>query len=531
MPSENLKIQTPRRFRLRIEHALLISFLVHGLILSMKFALPDMGMPGSLLSKTERSEPVALSVKLAASPPDVPSTLAKPAPSPNSQKVLTVQAPAVAAGFAAAALVMPVPRIPAPAPAPESAPAPVKRVVRRRKPEALRKPVPVPLAPTVTESKNLPVASSRPSVETSVLTTNTPAPEVELVMPPVPAASAPTLQDLRRVEELRQEALRQEAARVEAAARREAAQREAQLQEALQHEARRLEASAQAAARQEAAQREAQRQETLQQELLRQEARRAEAAAQATARQEAAQREAQRQEALRQDGLRAAAAAQATATQEAAQREAQRQEALRQDGLRAAAAAQAAARQEAAQREAQRQEALRQEGLRAEAAAQAAARQEAAQREAQRQEAQRKAAAALAARLPEKQVQAPMESAKGRTMIGRTEQDLRLRMMAEGWRQKVEQNAPFDVLQAAKNSGPYENPVVTVSLRRDGSLESVVFERSSGVVAIDNAVRRIILMLSPFAPFTSDVAMEYDVVEIRRVWTFDKALRLLYGGR
>ena len=496
MPSENLKIQTPRRFRLRIEHALLISFLVHGLILSMKFALPDMGMPGSLLSKTERSEPVALSVKLAASPPDVPSTLAKPAPSPNSQKVLTVQAPAVAAGFAAAALVMPVPRIPAPAPAPESAPAPVKRVVRRRKPEALRKPVPVPLAPTVTESTNLPVASSRPSVETSVLTTNTPAPEVELVMPPVPAASAPTLQDLRRVEELRQEALRQEKARVEAAARREATQREAQLQEALQHEARRVEVAAQAAARQEAAQREAQRQETLQQELLRQEARRAEAAAQATARQEAAQREAQRQEALRQDGLRAAAAAQATATQEAAQREAQRQEALR-----------------------------------AEAAAQAAARQEAAQREAQRQEAQRKAAAALAARVPEKQVQAPMESARSRTVIGRTEQDLRLRMMAEGWRQKVEQNAPFDVLQAAKNGGPYENPVVTVSLRRDGSLESVVFERSSGVVAIDNAVRRIILMLSPFAPFTSDVAMEYDVVEIRRVWTFDKALRLLYGGR
>ena len=496
MPSENLKIQTPRRFRLHIEHALLISFLVHGLILSMKFALPDMGMPGSLLSKTERSEPVALSVKLAASPPDVPSTLAKPAPSPNSQKVLTVQAPAVAAGFAAAALVMPVPRIPAPAPAPESAPAPVKRVVRRRKPEALRKPVPVPLAPTVTESMNLPVASSRPSVETSVLTTNTPAPEVELVMPPVPAASAPTVQDLRRVEELRQEALRQEAARVEAAARREAAQREAQLQEALQHEARRVEVAAQAAARH-----------------------------------EAAQREAQRQEALRQDGLRAAAAAQATARQEAAQREAQRQEALRQDGLRAAAAAQAAARQEAAQREAQWQEALRQEGLRAEAAAQAAARQEAAQREAQRQEAQRKAAAALAARLPEKQVQAPMESAKGRTMIGRTEQDLRLRMMAEGWRQKIEQNAPFDVLQAAKNGGPYENPLVTVSLRRDGSLESVVFERSSGVVAIDNAVRRIILMLSPFAPFTSDVAMEYDVVEIRRVWTFDKALRLLYGGR
>ena len=124
-----------------------------------------------------------------------------------------------------------------------------------------------------------------------------------------------------------------------------------------------------------------------------------------------------------------------------------------------------------------------------------------------------------------------MESSKRRALLGRTEQDLRLRMMAEGWRQKLEQNAPFDVLQAAKNGGPYENPIVTVSLRRDGSLESVVIDRSSGVPAIDNAVRRIILMLSPFAPFAPDLAMEYDVVEIRRVWTFDTALRLLYGGR
>ena len=105
-------------------------------------------------------------------------------------------------------------------------------------------------------------------------------------------------------------------------------------------------------------------------------------------------------------------------------------------------------------------------------------------------------------------------------------------MVAEGWRQKIEQNAPFDVLQAAKNgNGPYENPVVTVALRQDGSVESVVFNRSSGVVAIDNAIRRIVLMLSPFAPFPSDLAIEYDVIEIRRVWTFDLAVRLLYGGR
>jgi outer membrane biosynthesis protein TonB len=70
-----------------------------------------------------------------------------------------------------------------------------------------------------------------------------------------------------------------------------------------------------------------------------------------------------------------------------------------------------------------------------------------------------------------------------------------------------------------------------VALRHDGSLESVVFNRSSGVPAIDNAVRRIVMMLSPFPPFSSDLAVDYDVIEIRRVWTFETAVRLLYGGQ
>jgi TonB family protein len=103
-------------------------------------------------------------------------------------------------------------------------------------------------------------------------------------------------------------------------------------------------------------------------------------------------------------------------------------------------------------------------------------------------------------------------------------------MFAEGWRQKVEQNAPFDLLQSAK-TGTYVNPLVTVALRRDGSVESVVINRSSGVPAIDNAVRQIVLMLSPYEPLPRDLGLDYDVVEIVRVWTFDAGLRLVYGRR
>ncbi len=511
MHSENVTIPEPGRFRLRLEHTLLVSFLIHALILSIKFALPDMAMPSSLSNKSR--EPVALSVKLVARPREATAT-AKPAPLPDSQKVLTVNAPAVAAGVAVAAFVVPAPSVPVP----NSAAKPVKPVVRRRKPEALRKktlkpipmtipvtPVPVPITLPDIAIASKPTMVSPPRPESAVVMAQTPVPEVEFSVPPAPAVNAPTVQEVQRIEDLRQAELRQEEMRLEtqraeaaaqAAAQQAAAQREAQRQEALQQEAERAQAAAQAAAQQAA-----QRQDALQQEVER-----AQAAVQAAAQQAAAQREAQRQDALQQEAERAQAAAQAAAQQAAAQLDAQRQ-----DAQRAAAAAQAAARQAAADREAQRLEAQRQAAL--------------------RQEAQRKAEVALAARAAEKPAQLPMESAKRQTVIGRAEQDLRLRMMAEGWRQKIEQNAPFDVFRAAKNGAPYENPVVTVSLRRDGSLESVVIDRSSGVPAIDNAVRRVILMLSPFAPFTSDVAMEYDVVEIRRVWTFDTAVRLLYGGR
>ena len=103
-------------------------------------------------------------------------------------------------------------------------------------------------------------------------------------------------------------------------------------------------------------------------------------------------------------------------------------------------------------------------------------------------------------------------------------------MYAETWRQKVELNAAFEVLKAAK-TGPYENPVVTVALRSDGSVEGVTINRSSGIVEIDNAVRQIVMQLSPFSPFPPDLAMDYDVVEIRRVWTFDTTVRLFSGGR
>jgi TonB family protein len=68
--------------------------------------------------------------------------------------------------------------------------------------------------------------------------------------------------------------------------------------------------------------------------------------------------------------------------------------------------------------------------------------------------------------------------------------------------------------------------LVTVAIRRDGSVESVTFVVSSGVAEIDEAIRRIVEMHRPYPPFPPAVAREFDVVEIRRNWYFDSSVRL-----
>jgi TonB family protein len=65
-----------------------------------------------------------------------------------------------------------------------------------------------------------------------------------------------------------------------------------------------------------------------------------------------------------------------------------------------------------------------------------------------------------------------------------------------------------------------------VAIRSDGSVESITLVSSSGVADIDQAVRDIVQELLPYAPFPPTLARDFDVIEIRRSWQFDTAVRL-----
>jgi outer membrane biosynthesis protein TonB len=104
--------------------------------------------------------------------------------------------------------------------------------------------------------------------------------------------------------------------------------------------------------------------------------------------------------------------------------------------------------------------------------------------------------------------------------------DIPLRMYMDSVRQKIERNA---VLSEAQLSADIvrTDPIVSVAIRSDGSVEDVTILRSSGRADIDEFVRRIVRLNARYSAFPPNVAANYDVIELRRVWRFAGVLRLL----
>ncbi|MFC0132399.1 TonB C-terminal domain-containing protein [Massilia eurypsychrophila] len=113
-----------------------------------------------------------------------------------------------------------------------------------------------------------------------------------------------------------------------------------------------------------------------------------------------------------------------------------------------------------------------------------------------------------------------------RLVSGGAEQDVPVRMYVDSFRQKVERNGGLAFAPRAADAVRIE-PLVSVALRSDGSVEEVTIVRSSGHADTDNAVRRIIGLNARYSAFPPNIANRYDVIEIRRIWSFAESLRLL----
>ena len=63
-------------------------------------------------------------------------------------------------------------------------------------------------------------------------------------------------------------------------------------------------------------------------------------------------------------------------------------------------------------------------------------------------------------------------------------------------------------------------------INKDGSLQQMRIVQSSGHKVLDQAALNIVRLSAPFAPFSSDLAAQYEQVEIIRTWRFEHGDRL-----
>ncbi|HZA95029.1 MAG TPA: TonB C-terminal domain-containing protein [Burkholderiaceae bacterium] len=553
--------------------SLLLSLLIHGLLLSLTFGGHGLGLPGLGFPWQERRVDVPeLRVVL------VPARVAPAVAAVNSvtapTQQVSIESP-VAGDLARTAPTSPAPLrgrgleiLPAATPKAEAklernevAPAaPAKASTRgdsrRAVPAKIRKSsaIDVPPAKPKLVVPPLPKGPDVIAAAPSVLSPDTVMPAHPDPGDPTPERIGPDVQE--RAAELAEQADQLEAARVEAAkrdadlreeaARVEAARVKAKREEAAQLAAARLEAQRQEATRQEIAARiEAAQRAAAQLEAERLLATRREAARVEAAR--AAQLDAERQEATRREAAaRIEAARRAAAELELERRPAVRQEAAPVEAARTAPpeaqpqepARQEKARPEAVRPETERRELARPEGKHEEPARQAATPREVARGEAEKDEEERREARrrAIGRQLDEeaarrqaasnaRQLPLSLSTARRARLWGRVDPNVELVQYAEGWARKIQFNTPVaTVREVAKQ--PHRQPMVTVSIRSDGSVESVTFVIPSGVAQVDDAIRRIVHSHEHYPPFPPALAREYDVIEIRRTWHFDDAVRL-----
>jgi protein TonB len=114
-----------------------------------------------------------------------------------------------------------------------------------------------------------------------------------------------------------------------------------------------------------------------------------------------------------------------------------------------------------------------------------------------------------------------------RRFVGARAEEYRFARYVEDWRLKVERIGNMNYPEAARQQKLYGSLLITVSIRSDGTLETVEINRSSGHRVLDAAAVRVVEMSAPYAAFPPDIRRDTDILHVTRTWTFTKADELV----
>ena len=109
--------------------------------------------------------------------------------------------------------------------------------------------------------------------------------------------------------------------------------------------------------------------------------------------------------------------------------------------------------------------------------------------------------------------------------LGARASEYRFAQYEEGWRMKIERVGTLNYPAEARGK-LYGNLRLTVTIRPDGSVESIDLDRSSGLKVLDDAAFRIVRMSEPFPAFPADIRRDTDLLVITRTWFFAQGDKL-----
>ena len=114
--------------------------------------------------------------------------------------------------------------------------------------------------------------------------------------------------------------------------------------------------------------------------------------------------------------------------------------------------------------------------------------------------------------------------------IGANAREYRFAQYEEDWRVKVERVGTLNYPAEARGKH-YGHLRLTVTIRPDGSVESIELDRSSGLKVLDAAAFKIVRMATPFAAFPADIRRDTDLLVITRTWFFGQGDKIWTEAR
>jgi protein TonB len=113
-----------------------------------------------------------------------------------------------------------------------------------------------------------------------------------------------------------------------------------------------------------------------------------------------------------------------------------------------------------------------------------------------------------------------------RKFIGARTQEYRYAQYIEDWRIKVERIGNLNYPEQARQEKVFGSLQLSVSIRADGSVESIEVSKSSGHRILDAAAMRIVKLAAPYSPLPPSITKDVDILTITRTWTFTSSDKL-----